>query len=226
MLIRARTTNFEFSLKESWIRDTFFLGCAVTSFAITGCFGLVSHISGPKKKTGGQNCFGTVSIVQLTKDEVAWLTSPCSGRNLPPKIGYFELQTGSVLCWTTLSDSFTRRNLILIPEIATKEALARSEQFYSTVADPEEGPPPLFLDQTEARRFQGRGPPPTPKGPRKIFLRRPIPPPPPHPLISGSAPITVYAWSVKGCFGNWSLAIKCSGIRNSLQWFAWVNAKQ
>ena len=40
------------------------------------------------------------------------------------------------------------------------------------------------------------------------------------------APITVYAWFVKGCFGNSSLAIRYSGIRNSQQWFACVTAKQ
>ena len=44
-----------------------------------------------------------------------------------------------------------------------------------TVADSEEGPggppPPLFLDQTEARRAE-----------KNFFLRPPTPSPPPHPL--------------------------------------------
>ena len=180
MWIRARTRNFEFILKEAWIRDTFFLAYDVTSFAITGCLGLVSPISEPKKKPGGQNCFGTVSIVQLTKDEVAWLTSHCSGRNLPWKIGHFEFQTGSVLCWpTTLSHCFTGRNLTLIPEIASKEALVRSEQFYSTVADPG-GATPLIFRPNWGPKVPGEGPAPNPQRAEKKFLRPPPPPPPPY----------------------------------------------
>ena len=73
---------------------------------------------------------------------LGWLV-PVLDEIYPKNIGHFELQTESVLCWTTtLSDCFTGRNLTLIPKIASKEALVRSEQFYSTVADPGEGPAP------------------------------------------------------------------------------------
>ena len=90
---------------------------------------------------------------------LGWLV-PVLDEIYPKNIGHFELQTESVLCWTTtLSDCFTGRNLTLIPKIASKEAPVRSEQFYSTVADP------------------GEGSAPNPRGAEKIFLR------PPHKMV-------------------------------------------
>ena len=64
---------------------------------------------------------------------LGWLV-PVLDELYPKKIGHLELQTRSVFCWpTTLSHCFRGRNLTLIPENASKEALVRSERSYSTI---------------------------------------------------------------------------------------------